>query len=480
MRAVVGTLLAICLVGLPPTPADAALEVTIDTSGGSQTFSDADLDGIVDFNATIGGVLEASGRAKETTEGVNRKVTLAPTPPFSDGIFRNISAGPETYTVTVRSNTLAGALGPPLGWDLFYRAAVGDEVDFVVNVPTHFVEALANAGTIPLGTIVANPINSITPFEYEDHGVDSLATTNDAWIVWTFTLDPNDEMRVPFDGGFDGESIQVNVFNHSQKCSDKMNNGARKIGDRAQKSDAKCVKTSTADATLCVDAPGELKTLKKQDKLIDDFAAHCDPVPAWGVNSLSCCYGGGTNDGSICVDSTTCGGGICSPGGCIAEVAEAGVNELTHDLFGVAVAVGPEKLKRKCQNVVSKAVGRVYTEHWRVFRLCKRDNFDIISNDADLRSVCLEPEPDPNFKLQKREAKLADTIQQKCLGKAVTDLGTVFPGECTASSDATIAACFSERAACRFCRSVNYADAIVPPTDCDLFDDNTANASCPP
>ena len=104
-----------------------------------------------------------------------------------------------------------------------------------------------------------------------------------------------------------------------------------------------------------MDAPGEVKTLKKQTKLVDDFLVHCDPLPAWGVNGLSCCYGGGTNDGDICVDSATCGGGQCAAGACIAEVSEQGVNDLTHDLYGPAVDVGPEKLVRKCQHAVSKA-----------------------------------------------------------------------------------------------------------------------------
>jgi hypothetical protein len=382
--------------------------------------------------------------------------------------------------VTVKSSVLSAPVGAPLGWDLYYRAAVDDITDFTVNVPTHSVQAFGAGGTLPLGVINATAITSATPFEYEDHGVDSVNNTTDAWIVWTFTLAPNDEMRVPFDGGLDGDSIQVNIFNNSQKCVDKMNNGARKISDRAQKSDAKCVKTSTGLATMCVDAPGEVKTLKKQDKLVDDFAAQCTPLPAWGVNPLSCCFGGGTADGSICVDDTTCGGGQCAAGGCIAEIAEAGINDLTHDLYGVAVAISVDHLTRKCQHSISKAAGKLFAEHWKSFRTCKRDRFTTITDDTALKAECLEPEPDSNFKIQKREAQVAEAIQKKCLGKSVTGLAAVFPGACAASSDPTIGTCFIQRAACRFCRSANFADSIVPPVDCDLFDDTLANASCTP
>jgi hypothetical protein len=307
-----------------------------------------------------------------------------------------------------------------------------------------------------------------------------VGTSSDAWLVWTFTLAPNDEMRVPFDGGLDGDSIQVNIFNHSQKCVDKMNNGARKIGDRSQKSDAKCVKTSTGLATMCVDAPGEIKTLKKQNKLIDDFAAQCNPLPAWGVNPLPCCFGGGDNDGAICVDNADCMGGTCSDGGCIAEIAEGGANDLTHDLYGTEVSISPDRLTRKCQQTMSKTVGKLFSEHWKSFRICKRDNFASITDDTLLRSVCLEPEPDPKFKIQKRETQVAEGIQKKCLGKGISGLGGVFPGVCSASSDANIGNCFVQRAACRFCRAANFADAIVAPVDCDLFDDAVTNASCPP
>jgi len=37
----------------------------------------------------------------------------------------------------------------------------------------------------------------------------------------------------------------------------------------------------------------------------------------------------------------------------------------------------------------------------------------------------------------------------------------------------------AERTNCAFCNAVNVVDDIVPPVDCDLFDDATANLSCP-
>lgn len=472
-------LLSLALVATNPVGAAAALEVVVDTNGsGTRTFSDADLDGIVDFNETIAGVLEARARVKQIIEGINSKVTIATLPPFPEGVFRNVSATPQTITVTVKSGTLPVPVTSPLGWDVFYRAAVDDTVDAIVDVPSHSVQAFAVGGTVPLGVLTGPPLVIADGFALEDHGVDPATSTSDAWIVWEFTLGPNDEFRVPSDGGFDGESIQVNIFNHSQKCTDKMNNGGRRIASVAQKMDTKCVKSSTGLATPCVDAPGDTKTVKKQRNLVQDFEFLCDPVPAWGVNALSCCWGGGANDGDICVDNTTCGGGECSPGGCVAEVAEAAANELTHDIYGSAVTVSSDPLTRRCQKTVSKAAGRLLVEHLKAFRVCKRDEFGTITNDADLVATCLEPQPDPKGKLADRATQISSDIQLKCLDKGVSSLGIEFPGACAAEPDPTFGECIAARARCRFCREVNFADAIVPPVDCDLLDDSIANASC--
>lgn len=473
-------LLAVSLILIRFAPADAALEVIIDTNGsGSRTFSDADLDSIVDFNETVGGVVQVRGRVKQIIEGFSSKVAITTLPPFSAGLFRNVSATPQTITVIVKSGTLPAPVTPLLGWDLFYRGGADDVVDAIVDVPSHSVVAYAAGGTVPLGALTGAPLTTATGFALEDHGVDPDTETSDAWIVWEFTLGPNDEFRIPSDGGFDGESIQVNIFNHSLKCTDKMNNGARKITAVAQKMDIKCVKSTTGLATTCVDQPGDKKTVKKQRNLVSDFQIFCDPVPAWGVNALSCCYGGGANDGDICLDSSTCGGGECVPGGCVAEVAESAANELTHDIYGEAVTTSADSRTRRCQKTVSKAAGKLLVEHLKAFRTCKRDEFSSITNDADLRATCLEPQPDPKGKLADRAAQISADIQLKCLDKGVRSLGFEFPGSCAAAPDETFGECIAERARCRFCRETNYADAIVPPVDCDLFDDALTNASCP-
>jgi hypothetical protein len=229
-----------------------------------------------------------------------------------------------------------------------------------------------------------------------------------------------------------------------------------------------------------VDDPAESTTEKKVDKLVQHFDEFCQAVPPWGVNGLSCCDGG-TDDGALCTSALPCGGGgVCTAGLCIAAAAETGINELTHELFGPTVMAGTDE-QQKCQQTILKFAGRLFTERWKVFRVCKRDNFAAILDDASLVTTCLgPPQPDPKGKIDKRQEKLSLKVDKLCIAKGVSPVGAAFPGACTAAVDADFDECVGQRTACAFCRAANRADAILPPADCDAFDDGTANASCTP
>jgi hypothetical protein len=230
--------------------------------------------------------------------------------------------------------------------------------------------------------------------------------------------------------------------------------------------------------TSCVDDANESKTEKAEGKLLEQFDVFCAPnPPPWGVNAGRCCEGG-TNDGAVCVTDAGCPGGACVRGACISGAAERAANDAAHDLFGAGVVAAAGK-PGKCQAKIAADAGKLLVEHWRVFRKCKKDNFDAISNDADLLSMCLgPPQPDPKNKIAKRTAKISSDVTKKCIGKGVSPVGPAFPGDCTAETDMAFAACVADRMDCRFCLGINVADAIVPALDCDLFDDGVANASC--
>jgi hypothetical protein len=466
--------------------AEAAFQVLLEVdppSGGSMTFTDDDLDGVIDFNTSVGGAFLAQGRVKQDLNPILQVLAIAPTPPAANAIFRNVDTVSRTFRVTVTSDPFPTSLTPPLGWNLFYNATVDDALSGTVNVPSHAVEGRVNAGAALVGNIVGAPIAAVTPIALQAGAVDTTNTAPDMTLVLSFTADPQDEFLVPTDDGFDGTSIQFEIFNQDQRCVDKMNNDARIVADKAWKSDFKCVRTGeSSDVTACVDQPEDVPTEKKIDKLVQHFPEFCPAVPPWGVNRLACCDGG-TNDGEVCsiaAPSSCAGGGICTKGLCIGAAAEGGINELTHELFGTSVLAGADA-QQKCQQTILKFAGKLFTERWKVFRFCKRDSFAVILDDGDLVTTCLgQPQPDPKGKIAKRQEKLTLKVQKLCIDKGVTPVGAAFPGACTGAADNAFDDCVGQRATCAFCRAANRADAIVPPVDCDLFDDGATNASCTP
>ena len=110
----------------------AALDVTLDSGGsGSLTFTDDDMDHIIDFDVTVGGVFRAKGRVFESLGELTKAVTLTSTPPDTQAIFGKIGvgAGTATFTVTVNTSSFT-ATGAPLGWTasarLLQTLQVGD------------------------------------------------------------------------------------------------------------------------------------------------------------------------------------------------------------------------------------------------------------------------------------------------------------------------------------------------------------------
>jgi hypothetical protein len=457
------------------------LDVTLDSGSGSTTLTDVDLDGIIDFDLTVGGVLDARGRVFEQIQANTRIVSITTTPPFVEGFFRNVGLVDATFTITVNSSVF-DAVGPPLGWSVFYNGRADDSMAGPLGIPSHSVQALINAGAVSLATLNGPPLVAPSDIDLATSGVNPADAATDLRVIFSFTAGPDDGILLPDNNSVDGNAIQVSVFNQQFKCVDKMNNFSRKVLDKAQKSDAKCVnegfKAGGADATACVDDPTEEKTEKAEAKLLDQFDMFCAPnLPAWGVNGHRCCEGS-ANDGDLCLVDSACPGGACVRGACISGAAERAANEVTHGLFAGTVNVAGGDVG-KCQKGVIKRAGKLLVERWKIFRKCKKDNFSTIANDTDLVATCLgPPQPDPKSKIANRVTKLSDEVA-KCVDKGVSPVGPAFPGDCTGESDGTIATCISQLVSCRFCVAINIADEIVPPLDCDLFDDGASNGSCP-
>lgn len=460
----------------------AALDVTLDAGGsGSVTLGDTDMDHVIDFDESVGGVFRAKGRVLEAIGPVNTALTLTATPPDSHAIFGKIGVGAGTATFTVTVNTsIFPATGSPLGWTVAYVASADDSIGGPVDIPSHAVAVSVNANTVPLTTLVGSPITMPTDINLSASGVNASDTATDVTVVFSFTPGENDEILLPDNNGFDNKSIEVNVFNQLGACVDRMNNDSRRIALLAGNSDTKCVKKNRgADATACVDDPLDFKTDRREQKLLSDFAARCVPVPAWGVNGATCCENS-ANDGDVCAGPPSCPGGSCAGGACISAAAEDGASAITHDLFGAMVDVAADRKAAACQAKVIQRAQKVYTAHWKAFRRCKKDNFATITGDADLVSVCLgPPQSDVRGSISRELGRLFDKVQKVCVNKGVTPVGAQFPGLCASTDSVAFADCVADRVACRFCQAANIADAIVPPLDCDAFDGGSAG-SCTP
>jgi hypothetical protein len=377
----------------------------------------------------------------------------------SEGWVRNLTAMPQTLTMTVKSSVFPER-GPPLGWrTAFDGLLTNDTGSSDVEIRTNSVSLYVNEEVVPLQTLstpVTPPVDAMDqPVAIGDAGpreVDALASATTARLVWTVTLGPNDEIRLP--GVVDEDTVPAGVagfvVDQAAACIFRMNNTASKLAGMAAKDSQACLKAAsktTGDATACIDDPiGSLgdrsKAPKWIEKLVATFGAFCQIVPNVAVND--------------CV-------------GCTSSAAQ-GVNRgLAHELFGTNVLVSSGPVEAKCQLAMTKSTLAIVGKHWKAFALCKRQNAKQLSSDANLVGLCVTPVSTNPI------SKVAATAS-KCATYGVV-LSSAFPGACAAAGD--VAACVGERQDCQYCIAISVADSIDPTAlDCDLFDDGVSNGSC--
>jgi hypothetical protein len=445
---------------------DGGTLVTIADNG----FGDLNLNvGTIDFDVTatpVDGAFAAKGRIIEEINTINRSIQIGPQA-LDPAVFHNVDGSSHSFKVTIDSSTFP-VTGPPprLGWTLIYTAAADDPTPNDVAIPSNSLQLSVTMSdstptllstlsqAIPLTTPAGQPVE----IDQQDLSSDVTGTLDavSTQVVLSFDPGPGDEIVV----GTNGENIFANVFNEEDKCVDKMNNDARKIVSKAGKSDAKCIKNAASSgggsATACIDDPSA--TTNADGKLLSDFATRCSPVPAWGVNGGTC---------------------TAAPGDCISGAAKQTVNDMVHDLFVGTAVVGTAEIGA-CQGKLIKAAAKTLADRWKTLRTCKKVNVNSISDDVSLVATCLGPllQPDPAGKIAKDEGKI-DSTNTACIAHGVTPIGPYFPGKCTTAPDVDFADCVKERIRCRFCLGVNVADDVAPPLDCDLFDDGSADGSCP-
>ena len=263
----------------------------------------------------------------------------------------------------------------------------------------------------------------------------------------------------------DQASAQSGLSKDDQKCVNEVNKGFEKVG-KAQGGDiSKCTKDAgkgklTVAYSECITSDPKGKVAKATGKLSGKVGDKCLGDPAFPPMD--------TSD----TDSMN-------------ELAKAKELLLITALMGTdldaaIVDCDDDKDGCKCQAGVVKQMYKCQSAKLKSFNACKKDQLKgksgpAVTSAQELQDACMGTGTgdidDAKGKIAKDcGAKLTSTIG-KC-----TDPDH-FPG--CGSVDATgLAACVDRIVECEVCRALDVLDGLT--RDCDVFDDNLANFTCPP
>ncbi len=250
------------------------------------------------------------------------------------------------------------------------------------------------------------------------------------------------------------------VSTDERKCIDEINKGGRKISLIQNKAIFGCVKffskgllTGTLDDCMVEGLPPKvsLNVAKAEAKANKT----CDSTPpSFGPFST-------TSQTSIAIEASF---------------------DLLSDVFGpapVAGAMATSDPEAKCQSTMLKDLHRCEDTRLKEFRKCVRDGikFGQINNEADMELLCLQSanQTEPRGKITANcLTKPAAHASGRCTNKGVA-LDTTFPG-CGTTDEGELVDCIDQAARCRLCNFAVKVDGLL--TDCDQYDDETANFSC--
>jgi hypothetical protein len=213
-------------------------------------------------------------------------------------------------------------------------------------------------------------------------------------------------------------------------------------------------KGKESDPENCLAADAKRKVARATQRVTDTFAARC----ASGV--------------PIVTDPATTS----------AAHREEPIN-LVHDVFGSdltssGATIDPGRAEARCQDTVTHRARALWDAKMAAFRQCVADGMKAgtIASAAAVEARCLTPTlPDPKGLIARAGRTLASETAARCVG---LDLAALFPGTGSASGDASaLAGRVEALVECRACRALNRAHGLA--RDCDQFDDDAVNGSCP-
>ena len=133
--------------------------------------------------------------------------------------------------------------------------------------------------------------------------------------------------------------------------------------------------------------------------------------------------------------------------------------------------------RRTCSTATQQLSDRLYKAAFKEKKLllAGKDDGTLARSDAVLQMLLTEfLLADATGKIAAQESSVRTAVRESCT-EAILD--AAFPGCAPSATRNELASCAIGAARCRFCRGFNAFDGLA--IDCDTFDDDLANASCP-
>jgi|GEM_PF-3529179 len=159
---------------------------------------------------------------------------------------------------------------------------------------------------------------------------------------------------------------------------------------------------------------------------------------------------------------------------------------LAHEILGESLDDGlvsdGDRAQARCRHTAIRSAHAVLDAQLAVWNACKKAALKAgAASTAEVESTCFAAAEtdfvDAKGKIAKAYGKLTTGVVKTCVDPAL-DTDALLPGRCvgTAGDEFGPSLCIVRRAKCHACNAVVGMDGVG--VDCDLFDDEQANASC--
>jgi O-glycosyl hydrolase len=260
-----------------------------------------------------------------------------------------------------------------------------------------------------------------------------------------------------------------------QKCINAMNGYGALVAAKQGRSNSLCIERASRGQQSRLGVPPEQQTAqaclandvrervaRKIDQLLKKEAAFCLREPEQYPNFAYT-------------------GSVVS-----AAAAQAASIGIVDDLFGddldaAVVLRSVDSAGSKCQKKVYMRTRRLFDALWRAARQGKRKVLRKSPNLGTIEELQVAVMDYLSTYAERTLTRASEKIHRDagrgCTGAAIaTDLGTLFPGRCSAADADLLATCAEAAARCRFCESLNAIDDMA--LGCDEFDNGAIDGSC--